>query len=92
MINKDFIAGLAIGAIRAEKTNLSEHNYPYVEWDETAKDTLRLRIKYQCSLYLEDLEEMERMLESFYEINSIVVGGSIDIYINTKSDGKQLDD
>lgn len=92
MIFKDFVAGLAIGAIRAEKTNLSGQNYPYVEWDETNKDTLRLRIKYKCSFYLKDLEEMERMLKSFYDIKSIVVGGSIDIYINTKIDGKQLAD
>lgn len=87
MINKDFIAGLAIGAIRAEETNLSD-----VEWDKTCKETLRLRIKYTRSLYLEDLEEMKMMLESFCDINGIVVGGSIDIYINTKSDGEQLAD
>lgn len=92
MINKDFIAGLVIGALRCEKINLSEQDYPFVEWIGIDEDSLRLRIKYKCSFYLEDLEEMERMLKSFYDINSIVVGGSIDIYINTKIDGKQLAD
>lgn len=89
MINKDFIAGLAIGAIRCEKVNLSNQEKPF-EWTETAKDTLMLRIKYNCAHYLEDLDEMERMVKSFCKVNSVVVWKTIDIYIDTKDDGEQL--
>lgn len=92
MINKDFIAGLVIGALRCEKINLSEQDYPFVEWIGIDEDSLRMSIKYNCAHYLEDLDEMERIVKSFCKVNSVVVGKTINIYIDTKEDGEQLAD
>lgn len=94
MINKDFIAGLALGALRGGRPYTREQEGPFVEWVKTERCMYMLRIKYaqECEHNLEDLYALDYVLADFCMVNHIRVGVNVDIYIEDEDDGKQLAD
>ena len=92
MINKDFIAGLAIGALRNGRPNTYEQEY-LVEWVKTEGfHMLRIKFAPEIEHFLDDLYQLDYVLGDFCKVTYIKVGVNVDIYIKDEDDGKQLAD
>lgn len=81
-ISKDFIKGVAIGALRYQQCNIID-----VEWWDN-NDGLCLELNYQNSHKLDDLEELEAMLDSFVQVDSVIIGSSIRVFFKRDDKGE----
>ena len=87
MINKDFLAGIAVGAIRCEKCNIDSTG---IRWgkDQGIDDFWELTICYQCGHYLADLERAAAMMRSFCECTSVIVSGNSITFVIKEEGGE----
>ena len=78
MINKDFIAGIAIGALHAPACNIDEDCGGY-HWhkDVDVGGFWNLNINYKCAFFLSTLDKAKEMVSSFCECTSVIVGNGV---------------
>jgi hypothetical protein len=81
-IDKTFIQGVAIGAMRYQQCNIIAINW----WDNN--DGLCLQLNYQNSHKLADLNELEAMLDSFVKVEDVIVGSSIRVFFSRDENGQ----
>lgn len=88
MINKDFIAGIAIGALQAPECNIDADKGGW-QWHKDDVDGFwDLIIAYKCAHFLSTLDKAREMVCSFCECTSVIVGfGNIQFVIK-EDDGK----
>ncbi|MBR6131428.1 MAG: hypothetical protein IKQ20_06180 [Bacteroidales bacterium] len=78
MINKDFIAGIALGALHAPACNIDEDRGGY-NWhkDIDVDGFWNLNINYKCGFFLSTLNTAKEMVSSFCECTSVIVGNGV---------------
>lgn len=89
MINKDFIAGVAIGALQAPAFNIDKDGGG-CQWhkDVDVDGFWNLNIKYKCGFFLSTLDKAKEMVSSFCECTSVIVGfGTIQFVIKEEEGG-----
>ncbi len=85
MINKDFIAGIAIGALQAPENNIDKDNGGFMWCKDDVEGFWDLNIKYKCAHFLSTINKAKEMVDSFCECTSVIVGfGTIQFVIKEK--------
>ena len=89
MINKDFIAGIAVGALHAPACNLNKvDSESYWHKDVDDDGIWYLTINYKCAFYLSILDKAKEMVSSFCECTNVIVGyGSVQFVIKEEGEG-----
>lgn len=82
MINKDFIAGIAIGALQTSESNIDFEKGGY-RWNKyDGNGSLGLIIYYKCAHSLTTLNKAAMVVRSFCSCPEVVVGvGSVKFVI-----------
>lgn len=82
MINKDFIAGIAIGALQAPECNIDKDRGGFMWHEDEVDGFWNLNIAYKCAHFLTTIEKARDMVCSFCECTSVIVGyGTIQFVI-----------
>lgn len=81
-ISKNFIEGIAIGALRYQQCNIIDVQW----WDND--ESLSLELAYQNNHRLGDLEEMEAMIDSFVKVEDVIIGSTIRIFFERDENGE----
>lgn len=81
-ISKNFIEGIAIGALRYQQCNIKDVHW----WDNN--ENLCLELEYQNNHRLGDLEEMEAMIDSFVKVEDVIVGSTIRVFFRRNENGE----
>lgn len=87
MINKDFIAGIAIGALQAPECNIDYDRGGYMWHKDDVDSFWDLNIVYKCAHFLSTINKAKEMVSSFCECTSVIVGfGTIQFVIKEEDE------